>query len=70
MSACPYPTCSLLVPKASRRENPIPWYWNYRWLFAALWALETELRPSFRAASALNTTESSLLVLLKHIFQT
>jgi hypothetical protein len=42
------------MPSKIRRRHRIPWNWNYRWLWAAMWVLGTKPKSSARAGRALN----------------
>jgi hypothetical protein len=46
--------CVYLVPSEAQRGHWIPWGWNHRQLWAAMWLLGIELRSSGRAANAVN----------------
>jgi hypothetical protein len=47
----------------ARKEDPILWNFNYRWLWATMWLLGIELGP-LEEQPVLLTTESSLQPLL------
>ena len=49
-----------LVPKEAGKGHWIPWYCSYRWLWATMWVLRTELSSS---AKVHLTTEPSLQLL-------
>lgn len=50
--------CTMYMPRARGSQNSgwnwIPWNWNYRQLWTAMWALGIKPRPPARRASVLN----------------
>lgn len=43
-----------LLPAETRRGHCVPWNWNHRWLWVAMWALGIKPVSSRRATSPLN----------------
>lgn len=49
-----YLLCERAMPAETSRGWQILWSWDYRWLWADMWALSTEPRSSARTECALN----------------